>query len=319
MLIKSNKRVIFDHDGGIDDLLSLMLLLTMPHIELLGITITPADCYAEDAVETTLKLLSLFDRRDVPVSVGTRYGPNPFPAEWRAQPRFCKALPTLLRVSSNDNQLQSQSAHSWMMDILSSNQNVTVLMTGPASNLAQALEERPQIKTNIDEVIWMGGAINVKGNVAMHDHDGSAEWNAYWDPKATFQLLEHELPLLLVPLDATNALPVDWRFLEQLAAANTPLTDLAGQFWAATVTSIPTYEFTYFMWDVLATALLGLPSEAYQMRSAKVCSSTAAPNAGQIWQSTCKQAVYIKWLSDVNAKNVIDYVINAFANAKLHL
>ncbi|GEA07833.1 hypothetical protein KUL42_25940 [Alteromonas sp. KUL42] len=62
-----------------------------------------------------------------------------------------------------------------------------------------------------------GGAVDVKGNVAMHDHNGTAEWNAYWHPKATHQLVHSGLDVMLVPLDATNSLPVSWEFLNALA------------------------------------------------------------------------------------------------------
>ncbi len=48
------KNVWLDHDGGIDDLLSLLLLLQMPDIELKGVTVTPADCYLEPAVQARI-------------------------------------------------------------------------------------------------------------------------------------------------------------------------------------------------------------------------------------------------------------------------
>ncbi len=55
--MNSKKAVIFDHDGGIDDLLSLLLLLRLPNIEVIGVSITPADCYPDDALISTKKFL----------------------------------------------------------------------------------------------------------------------------------------------------------------------------------------------------------------------------------------------------------------------
>lgn len=60
--------VIFDHDGGIDDILSLLLTLTMPQVELKGVCITPADCYPDDALTSSLKLLTLAGQTEVPGS-----------------------------------------------------------------------------------------------------------------------------------------------------------------------------------------------------------------------------------------------------------
>lgn len=303
----SKQPVIFDHDGGIDDLLSLMLLLCMPHIELKAVCITPADCYPDDALESTLKILHMFNATEVKVSVGNIIGPNPFPADWRAQPRFCRALPAFLRSQADHAQCVAEPADQHMAQVIaSSNEPITVLMTGPASNLAGAVKTAPELKQNIAKVVWMGGAIDVRGNVAMHDHNGTAEWNAYWHPQATYDLLAAELPLLLVPLDATNRLPVSWDFLEGLSKIGTPLSELAGQCWAATVTAIPAYEFTYFMWDVLATCVLGVDSDALTIAEGHCQASTNTPNAGQIWQDN--SGFTCSWLSDADAKKVIDYI-----------
>jgi purine nucleosidase len=302
--------LIFDHDGGVDDLLSLMLILSMKNINLLGVTITPADCYADDAVTSTLKLLSLYGKTNVPVSVGNQYGPNAFPADFRAQPRACHAFPTMLRIKENREQITGIPAHQWIIETLNNAaSSVTLLLTGPASNLTKALGDASTIKNSIEKVIWMGGAIDVRGNVAMHDHDGSAEWNAYWDPDSTTELIKAELPLIILPLDASNALPVNWGVLQKLAAVNSPITDLAGQFWAVTVTAIPSYEFTYFMWDILATALLNLPSDSYTIASGKVLTSNVTPNAGQIWRASNEDGYQVSWVDTVKGDRVINYII----------
>jgi purine nucleosidase len=53
--MSAKQAVVFDHDGGIDDLLSLLLLLRLPNIDVIGVSITPADCYPDDAVLSTKK------------------------------------------------------------------------------------------------------------------------------------------------------------------------------------------------------------------------------------------------------------------------
>ena len=307
----TRRRVIFDHDGGIDDLLSLLLLLRMPQVDLVGVSITPADCYPDDALISTLKILTLCGRGDIPVCVGNQTGPNPFPPDWRAQPRICHSLPAMLRVEENSCQSADKPAHLWIRDALQhSDTPLTVLMTGPPTNLKWALQDHTDLYEKVAEVVWMGGAIDVKGNVAMHDHDGSAEWNAYWDPEATSWLISSGLSLCLVPLDATNALPVNRDFLQTLAASHTPVSDLAGQFWAATVTAIPTYEFTYFMWDILATSILGLAKSAYEREKGTLSVSTAAPQAGRIFRDPAGSEV--SWVMTVNASEARAFVLHHF-------
>lgn len=307
--MSTTTKVIFDHDGGIDDLLSLLLLLRLPSIDVIGVTITPADCYPDDALKSTRKLLVLTGNTHIPVCVGNKYGQNPFPPEWRAQPKMCHALPLMLRTPHDVVQVSEMPAHEWIAETLVNRQDqVTVLMTGPATNLTEAYTLQPTIKSSIEKVIWMGGAIDVKGNVAMHDHNGSAEWNAYWDPTATHSLVHSGLNVLLVPLDATNALPVDWSFLTALASANTPVSDLAGQFWAATVTAIPSYEFTYFLWDILSTCMVSLPDEKCVITRGCLTVGTTTPNAGQTMRDSAGAS--ISWVESVDADYVRQMVIH---------
>ncbi|WP_084407236.1 nucleoside hydrolase [Aestuariibacter salexigens] len=277
------KKVLFDHDGGIDDLLSLMLLLSSPDIELIGITVTPADCYADEALRSTLKLCGLFGKTDIPVAVGDLHGINAFPAEWRAQPKMCNALPAMLRVDAKLDQLDSRPASELISSLLEEAvEPITVLMTGPCSNLNAALDDSPQAHAKIEEVVWMAGALKVRGNVAMHNHDGSAEWNVFWDPVSAKQLLSKNLPLTLVPLDATNAFPVSMDFLASLATLrSSQVADLAGQMWAATVTSLPSYEYTYFMWDVLATCCVLPLRQHMRFTDKKIDVLVSDPSAGQ--------------------------------------
>lgn len=59
--------VLMDHDGGVDDYLATMVLLTMDHIELLGVVVTPADCYIQPAVSATRKIIDLMGFSHIPV------------------------------------------------------------------------------------------------------------------------------------------------------------------------------------------------------------------------------------------------------------
>ncbi|RZK19103.1 MAG: nucleoside hydrolase [Hymenobacter sp.] len=282
MISSAKLPVLFDHDGGVDDFLSLLLLLTMPQVELLGVSITPADCYPEPALETTRKLLHLLGQPQVPVSVGNYHGVNAFPSAWRAQPRMLNAFPSLLLVPADVGQVLPQPSPAVLSaQLAAATQPVTVLLTGPCSTLVQALALDPSLAGRIGQVVWMGGAVDVPGNVRTYNQNGSAEWNVFWDPLAAEQLLTYHLPLTLIPLDVTNQVPVNVAFLRQLAAqAHQPLSHLAGQFWATTVATIPTYEYTYFMWDVLATSFLAIP-EAFTVEKLELAIVPAGANAGR--------------------------------------
>ncbi|MEO1514717.1 MAG: nucleoside hydrolase [Bacteroidota bacterium] len=276
--------VFMEHDGAIDDLLSQILLLSMPDKELIGINITPADCFLEPAVESSYKILELFGRTDIPIGCSDYYGVNAFPNEWRARPEVINALPMMINLPKGPDPYTAPHTVDLLIGSLqSASRPVSILMTGPCSNLVMALEKAPSIQQKISKVIWMGGAFRCQGNVQNFQHDGTAEWNVYWDPMRAAKLLTYELPLIFIPLDVTNQVPVKKSFLSELARqAEYPISNLAGQCWALTIDTIPTYHYVYFMWDILATSYLDIP-EAFQLEDIRLRIGTRPPNAGQTY------------------------------------
>jgi purine nucleosidase len=305
--------VLMDQDGGIDDLLSVLLLLTMPNVELIGITVTPADCYLEPAIESTYKLLQKAQKEQIPIGRGTFHGVNAFPSEWRARPEIVNSLPMLINLPPSPNPHQLPTAVDLMISSLQkAARPVKIIMTGPCSNLVLAIEKEPSIVPKIKEVIWMGGAFRTSGNVQNYQHNGSAEWNVYWDPIHAQKLFELELPLVLVPLDVTNHVPVDKRFLSKLAEQATyELSNLAAQFWALTVDNIPSYHYIYYMWDILATSYLALEAH-FVLEEVQAEVVIHPPNAGQTLLSTSTKSRKVKIVTDVDKEVFYKYLFTQF-------
>ena len=303
--------LLMDHDGAIDDLLSQLLVLTMPDVDLIGITVTPADCYIEPALESTYKVLQLMSREQIPLGRGDYYGINAFPDAWRARPEIINALPMLINLPQPPNPYAYLSATELISNQLSTaTENVTVLMTGPCSNLVLALEKSPELATKIKEVVWMAGAFRVPGNVQTYQHDGTAEWNVFWDPISSKKLFELGLPLTLIPLDVTNQVPVTKQFLSRLATQiDYKLSNLTGQLWALTIDTIPSYHYTYFMWDILATSYLAIP-EQFTMERVKAHISNRPPNAGQTFIDSTGYEITIA--TNVNTAYFYDYLLAQF-------
>ena len=95
----TTRAVIMDHDGSLDDLLSLLLLARYRSVDLLGVAITPADCLIAPAVAATRRILELTGRDHVATAAGTLTGPNPFPVAWRTDAQRVAALPVLNRTT----------------------------------------------------------------------------------------------------------------------------------------------------------------------------------------------------------------------------
>jgi len=134
---------------------------------------------------------------------------------------------------------------------------VTLLFTGPLTNLAAALNAAPEIESKIARLFWMGGAINVPGNVyapQAPEADGTAEWNVYWDSMAAARVWASSIPITLVGLDATDKVPVSADLMTPLSQQRQYLlSDLAYRCW----------EFVlgtgYHLWDTLTTLAVGYP------------------------------------------------------------
>ena len=254
----TDKLVLMDHDGGVDDYLSTVLLLTMEHVRLLGIIVTPADCYIEPAVSATRKILDLMGRTDVPVAESTVRGLNPFPRIFRRDAFTIDNFPILNEHGEPRAPLAAETGQAFMARALrEAPEPVTLLVTGPLTTVAAALDLDPSIQPKIKKILWMGGALNVPGNVdpiLEGGQDLTAEWNVYWDPPAAHQIWQTDIPLIICPLDITNNVPVTAEFVRTIARNRRyPLSDFAGQCYA-----LVTHQ-DYFFWDVLTTAYLGRP------------------------------------------------------------
>lgn len=279
--------LILSHDGAVDDLLSLLLACTFEEYDLKAVCVTDADCYVEYGVEASRKVLGLAGQVHVPVAASEARGVNPFPHEWRVDCCRINQLPILntpgLPLAPR---VEGSGVDVLARVLLASDQPVTVLELGPLSTLAALLARHPQAAANIGRIVWMGGALGVAhsletgsaGNVsAQHApfHDGSAEWNAFWDPPAVAAVLASNVPLTMCPLDLTDTVPLSAAFRATLAAQrHYPLSDLAGQCYAMIA-----YR-AYAVWDVLTTAYLGAP-QLFTVRDETIRVEVAGASMGR--------------------------------------
>jgi inosine-uridine nucleoside N-ribohydrolase len=274
--------VLFDHDGGIDDYLSLLLLLTYGDVDLLGISITPADTLLEGAVPATRKILDLGGRSGVAVAGGTLEGPNPFPLSWRLDCMRVNSLPVLNQRGDIGAPLSDLPGEEFLSRVLlDAAEQVTLLMTGPLTNLAWALDHYPKVEEKVRELLVMGGALEVDGNVREPGHDGSAEWNFYWDPPAAKRVFDSSIPITMFPLDVTNQVPVTDAFRTSFGRQYAyPFSAAAGTIWAMTAGWELATGLPYFCWDTLATSSLAVP-ELCEFRDVTCDVATDGPSEGR--------------------------------------
>jgi pyrimidine-specific ribonucleoside hydrolase len=254
--IQTPKPVIFDTDMAHEDMFAALFLLSHPNVDVRGITVSgTGEAHCGPGVRNALRLVTLSEHEDIPVACGRETpltGNHVFPAEWRqaADDAYGVEIP----AGGNASAL---SASDLIIDILQkSNEAITIVAVGPLTNIAEALQKSPEISANIKEIYIMGGAVESKGNVGnsgVNIQNEYAEWNIYIDPVAANIVFKSGIPIVLIPLDATDDVPVTRNFYNALEKnRNTPIAKLVYELLTANLDFLDSGGFQF--WDSLTSS-----------------------------------------------------------------
>lgn len=172
----NKRKIIIDCDPGIDDSLAIMLALTSPEIEVLGITIVCGNSPVEMGFENAKKILKQMNRLDVPVYMGE---PRPLKRD------YVNALDTHGADGLGESFLPEVPGYQQeigAVDFLSKaliKEKVSVIALGPMTNLARLIQKAPAAFDQIEELVSMGGSFKSHGNCSP-----VAEYNYWCDPDA---------------------------------------------------------------------------------------------------------------------------------------
>lgn len=211
-------RAILDVDTGIDDALALALAVRSPEVDLVAVTTVAGNVALAHTAENTLRVLAALGAGDVPVHRGcsrplvraledardvhgdTGLGGYELPATARggAKPSAPEFL--IERIMANPGE-------------------ITLVCTGPLTNLAVALSLEPGLPSAVRRLVLMGGSLG-RGNVTPY-----AEFNIYGDPEAAAQVFA-AFPLTMVGLDVTHQTLLTRAAWERLAALDSPTARL---------------------------------------------------------------------------------------------
>jgi len=180
--------VIFVHGGSIDDYVSCLLLTTMDSVELQGILVTHTDTIAGPAMQVQWKLMQLIEQSEVPVALSDARGWNPFPWVYRGDVTRHDDIEAFSALDDNAAWPPHPSGDDLLYDAVSqaveADRPLTLLVTSPLTPISDLLKEHPDMGRGIARVVWMGGAVNVPGNldpstIPSEIANPGAEWNAF--------------------------------------------------------------------------------------------------------------------------------------------
>jgi inosine-uridine nucleoside N-ribohydrolase len=209
--------IILDTDPGIDDALALCLALASPELQLEAVTTVAGNVSLASTSANALALLNLLGRPDIPVAAGC---PRPLlnsPVE-AAHVHGENGLGGVV-LPVGTNQLISQHAVDLIIERVLKNPGELILVAiGPLTNLALAVRREPRIAQMVREVVIMGGALLVPGNITPN-----AEFNVYADPHAAQIVLQAGWPIRLVGLDVTSRTTLGQDEIEALKRGESPI------------------------------------------------------------------------------------------------
>ena len=155
----------------------------------------------ELGVEVTLGILAMFDRADIPVACDPE---PPSAAEDWPEAFLAGADALALTLPKPIRFPDPRPAHQLIADTVAASDSPVVLYAvAPLTNIARAVETHPALADGVDRIVIMGGAVALPGNVV----GTNAEWNLWIDLPAADRALKSAIPVVLVPLDATNDVP----------------------------------------------------------------------------------------------------------------
>lgn len=196
------KNVILDLDTGIDDTLALLYVLSKKdEINLLGVTSVFGNVETRVSARNSLTILDLFDRKDVPVYLGqiAPYGKESYSVKEAVQLIHGKNGLGNVNFPQSKRNVKEDGVKFIRDMILSHPGNITIVPTGPLTNIAALYERFPEVLKVDHEIISMGGALTVEGNVSK-----VCEANYYKDPSSAEYVFSKNIKFKMIGLDVTQ-------------------------------------------------------------------------------------------------------------------
>jgi purine nucleosidase len=209
-------RCVIDCDPGVDDAMALWYGLLHPEIEIVALTSVWGNADVETTTRNALRIVEMAEQGTIPVAVGADkplLGPPKERGEGvhghDGQGNTNLPPPKLEPSKESAVELLIRLAHEQPGEL-------TLVPIGPLTNVAAALLADPSIARLYKEVVVMGGAFLVPGNVSPF-----GEANIWHDPEAAQVVIEAGWPLTIVGLDVTMKARLGQKELDRVEASGT--------------------------------------------------------------------------------------------------
>ncbi|GMA69106.1 purine nucleosidase [Leuconostoc litchii] len=201
--------IILDMDPGIDDAVALSIALTNPEIDIKLLTSVAGNVSVEKTTKNLLKLTTFFHQDTLPIAKGAAaplkktlsdasyiHGESGMPGY--DFPRITSEVITTDAVTAMAHVL------------VNATEPITIVATGAYTNIAQLIQNHPNLLGKIKKFVLMGGTLT-GGNVSS-----VAEFNVFTDPDAADIVFKSEVPIVLIGLDVTLKALLSLEIIEKI-------------------------------------------------------------------------------------------------------
>lgn len=297
----TTRKIIMDCDPGHDDAIAIILAAAQPTLEILAITTVSGNAEIEKTTDNALKICDLVSLTDVMVSKGA------------SEPlvRLRETAPGIHGDSGLDGPELPVPSRSWSEEhgadtiirlVKASTEPVTLLPTGPLTNIALALTKAPEIKKNIEEIVLMGGG-------TFGNWTPTAEFNIWADPEAARKVFESGIPTVVMGLDITHQALATKEVIEQVNKIDNHVSNVVGEllvFFASTYKEMFDFDGAP-VHDVLTVAYLVAP-ELFKMKDVNIVVETK----GEFTAGTTLIDLHGVTGREVNAKFGVELNVEGF-------
>ncbi|MEX0497020.1 pyrimidine-specific ribonucleoside hydrolase RihA [Raoultella terrigena] len=214
--------IILDCDPGHDDAIAIVLALASPELDVKAITSSAGNQTPEKTLRNVLRMLTLLQRQDIPVAGGARkplmreliiadnvHGESGLDGPALPEPDFAPQNCTAVELMAKT--------------LRESPQPVTIVATGPQTNVALLLNGHPELHDKIARIVMMGGAM-VLGN-----WQPAAEFNIYVDPEAAEIVFQSGIPVVMAGLDVTHRAQIHDMDIERFRQVGNPIATIVAE------------------------------------------------------------------------------------------
>lgn len=211
--------LIIDTDPGDDDAASVMWAIACDKFDLKALTISHGNVGMEKCVINALRTLEVCGKGEIPVYKGA-WKPIVIPARdasWiHGEDGLGDAGFPMPKGSAAPGYAPAEMARI----VRESAEPVTILALAPITNVALAILLDPEFKNNVKQILFMGGAVQVQGNISP-----GASFNVAVDPHAAHIVYNSGIPIVQVGLDVCDQVTQRWEDLEEIHSSGTEAAD----------------------------------------------------------------------------------------------